>query len=136
MVPDVPKWEMKTLDLAGFDRLSVPMQSLVLVALTVPLFAVFAIVGDPSRGALVWTFSGALLIALNARRETTSFRELGLPAAVLLVMHLPLVIWNPLRHAPFFGGVIQPIALADGCIDYAFLWLTARIFKHGDVGEP
>ena len=127
---------MKTLDLAGFDKLSSPMQSLVLAALTAPLFAVFAIFGDLPRGVLVWTFSGALVIALNAHRETTSFRKLGPPAALLLVLHLPLVIWNPLRHAPFFGGIVTPIALVDGCIDYAFLWLTARIFKQGDIRQP
>lgn len=136
MVPDVPKWEMKTADRAGFDKLSDPMQSLVLAALTVPLFAVFAIIGDLPRGALVWTFSGVLLIALNAHRETTSLRRLVPPAAVLLVLHLPLVICNPLQHAPFFGGIVTPIALVDGCIDYALLWLIARIFKLGDVREP
>jgi hypothetical protein len=130
------KWEMKNLSLGGFDKLSVPMQSLVLAALTSPLFAVFAIVGDLSRGTLVWTFSGALLIALNAHREMKFLRKLGAPAAVLLVLHLPLVIWNPLQHAPFFGGIVTPIALVDGCFDYAFLWLIARIFKLGEVGEP
>ena len=122
------------MDLAGFDRLSVPLQSLALVALTAPLWAVFALVGDLPRGALIWTFSGALLIALNARRETTSFRRLATPTAVLLLLHIPLVIWNPLQHAPFFGGIITPIAMVDGCIDYAFLGLTARMFN-GDVGE-
>jgi hypothetical protein len=136
MIPDIRKWEMKTLNLAGFDRLSVPMQSLVLAALTAPLFAVFAIIGDLPRGTLVWTFSGALLIALNAHRETKPLRKLGPPAAVLLMLHLPLMTWNPLQHAPFFGGIVTPIAMADGCFDYAFLWLIARIFKLGDVGEP
>jgi hypothetical protein len=119
-----------TFSLASFDKLSVPMQSLVLAALTAPLFALFAIVGDLPRGTLVWTFSGALLIALNAHRETTSFRKLGPPAAVLLVLHLPLVIWNPLRQAPFFGGIVTPIAIVDGCIDYAFLWSSLQIFKN------
>jgi hypothetical protein len=130
------KMEMKTLDRAGFDSLSDPMQGLVLAALTAPLFAVFAIVGDLPRGALAWTLSGALLIALNAHRGTTSLRKLVPPAAVLLGLHLPLVIWNPLQHAPFFGGIVTPVAVVDCCIDYAFLWVVVRIFKLGDVGEP
>ena len=114
----------------SFEKLSVPVQSLVLAALTAPLFAVFAIVGDLPRGTLVWTFSGALLIALNAQRDNSSFRQLGPPATILLVLHLPLVVWNPLKAAPFFGGIIQSVALVDGCIDYAFLWSYLRIFRN------
>lgn len=121
---------------AGFEKLSFPIQSLVLAAATSPLFAIFAIVGDLPRGTLAWTFSGALLIALNAQREKTPFKKLGPPAVILLLMHLPLVIWDPLRHASFFGGIVTPIAVVDYCIDYAFLWLGARISKHGDVREP
>jgi hypothetical protein len=117
------------LDRSGFDRLSNPMQALVLAALTAPLFAVFAIVGDLPRGALAWTLSGALLIALNAHRETTSLRNLVPPAAVLLGLHLPLVIWNPLQHVHLLGGLCTPILLVDYCMDYAFLWLTARVFR-------
>ena len=127
---------MMTLDRACFDSLSDPMQGLILAALTAPLFAVFAIVGDLPRGALAWTLSGALLIALNAHRETTALRKLVPPAAVLLGLHLPLVIWNPLQHAPFFGGIVTPIAVIDGCIDYAFLWVAVRTFKLGEVREP
>jgi hypothetical protein len=114
----------------SFEKLSVPVQSLVLAALTAPLFAVFAIFGDLPRGTLVWTFSGALLIALNAQRDNSSFRQLGPPATILLVLHLPLVVWNPLKAAPFFGGIIQSVALVDGCIDYAFLWSWLKLFKN------
>ena len=105
------------------------MQSLILAVLSAPLFAVFAIAGDVSRGALVWAFAGALLITLNALRGTISLRKLGPPAAALLLLHLPLVIWDPLKHAPFFGGVIQPIAMVDGCIDYAFVWSWLKVCK-------
>jgi hypothetical protein len=122
---------MRTSPLAVFDQLSVPMQSLVLVGLTAPFFAVFALAGDLSRGALAWVFSGALLISANALREKASLKDLSLPALVLLVLHLPLLAWNPLQHARVFGGIVQPIALIDGCVDYAVLWLTTRIFKHG-----
>ena len=124
---------MKILNRVGFDKLSVPIQSLVLIAVTAPLFVVFAIAGDLPRGALAWTFSGALLIALNARRDTTSFRHLAPPAVALLLLHVPLVVWNPLRHARFFGGIVTPLALVDGYIDYAVLWLSARTFRHDDV---
>ena len=117
-----------TFSRAKFEKLSVPMQSLVLAALSVPLFAVFAIAGDLSRGALAGTFLGALMIAVNAQRENSSFRQLVAPAAILLIVHLPVVVWNPLKGAPFFGGIIQPIALVDGCIDYAFLWSWLRVF--------
>ena len=127
---------MKTLNRFGFDKLSDPLQSLVLTALTAPLFVVFAIAGDLPRGALAWTFSGALSIALNARRDRTSFRHLAPPAAALLLLHVPLVVWNPLRHARFFGGIVTPIAMVDYCIDYAFLWWSARTFRHDDVREP
>ncbi len=114
---------------AKFEKLSPLMQTLVLVVLPAPLFAVFALIGALSRGALVWTFSGALLIALSAHGETTSFKKLIPPAAILLMLHLPLVIWDPFKHAPFFGGVITPIALVDYCIDYAFLWSSLKIFN-------
>lgn len=113
----------------NFDKLSVPIQSLILVALSAPLFAAFAIAGDLSRGALAWTFLGALMIAVNAQRENSSFKQLGPPAAILLMAHIPLVLWNPLRGAPFFGGIIQPVALIDGCIDYAFVWSWLKLFK-------
>jgi hypothetical protein len=113
---------------ARFQRLSDPMQYLVLAALPAPLFAVFAMAGDLPRGTLVWTFSGALLIALNAHGETISIKKLAAPAAVLIALHVPLVVWNPLRHAPSFGGIVTPIALVDYCIDYAFLWSSLRIF--------
>jgi hypothetical protein len=117
------------LSLVRFDRLSVPVQSLVLVALSAVLYIPFAIAGDLPRGALVWTFSGALMIALNAQRDNVCFRQLGPPAVILLMLHLPLVVWNPLKGAPFFGGIIQPIALVDGCIDYAFVWSWLKVFK-------
>jgi hypothetical protein len=78
-----------------FDKLSVPVQSLVLVALSAPLFAVFAIAGDLSRGALAWTFLGALMIAVNAQRESSSLGQLGPPAAILLMAHLP--VWYGTR---------------------------------------
>jgi hypothetical protein len=127
---------MLTLNRAGFDRLSDPMQALILAALTAPLFAVFAIFGDLPRGALAWTLSGALLIALNAHRGKTALRKLVPPAAVLLGLHLPLVIWNPLQHVHLLGGLCTPILLVDYCMDYAFLWVAVRIFKLGDVGKP
>ena len=117
------------LSLVRFDRLSVPVQSLVLVALSAVLYIPFALAGDLHRGALVWTFSGALMIALNAQRDNSSFRQLGPPAVILLMLHLPLVVWNPLKGVPFFGGIIQPLALIDGCIDYAFVWSWLKIFK-------
>lgn len=117
--------------LARFEQLSTLMQSLVFAALTAPLFAAFMIAGDLPRGTLVWTFSGALLIALNAHKETAPLRKLGTPATLLLAFHLPLVIWDPLKHAPFFGGIVTPIVLADYCIDYAFLWLWLKCFKNG-----
>jgi hypothetical protein len=117
------------LSLTSFDRLSVPVQSLILVALSAPMFAVFAIAGDMSRGALAWTFLGALMIAANAQRENATFRQLGPPAAMLLMLHIPVVVWNPLKGVPFFGGIIQPAALIDGCIDYAFLWSWLKLFK-------
>ena len=112
-----------------FDKLSEPMQALVLAVLPAPLYAVFAMAGDLPRGTLVWTLSGALLIALNAHGATTSFKKFGTPAAVLVILHIPLVAWNPLRHSPFFGGIVTPTALVDGCFDYAFLWSWRRIFK-------
>lgn len=114
---------------AKFEKLSDPMQALVLALLPVPLYVVFAIAGDSARGAMAWIFAGALLIALHARGETKSFRRVAAPAAVLLALHIPVVIWDPLRHAPFFGGIITPIATVDYCVDYAFLWLWRRVFK-------
>ena len=120
-----------TLSRADFEKLPVLIQSLVFVALPAPLFVVFSILGDLPRGVLVWTFSGALLIALNAYRETAPYRKLVPPATVLLVLHLPLVIWSPLQHAPFFGGIVTPVALVDYCIDYAFIWSSLKIFKNG-----
>ena len=117
---------------ADFDKLSVPVQSLILAALSAPLFAVFAVAGDLSRGALAWTFSGALMIALNALRDNSSLRQLRPPAAILLMAHLPIVVWDPLQGAHFFGGIIQPIALVDGCIDYAFLWSWLKLFRAGE----
>lgn len=119
-----------TFSLAEFEKLSALKKSLIFVALTAPLFAVFALFGDLSRGTLVWTFSGALLIALNGHKERTPLRRLGPLAAVLLGLHLPLVIWNPLEHAPFFGGIVTPIVLVDYCADYAFLWLSLRVFRN------
>jgi hypothetical protein len=114
---------------ASFDRLSVPVQSLVIAAISSPLFAAFALMGDIPRGTMAWTLLGALLIALNAHREKTPFRNLLIPAMVLLILHLPLVITNPLEHAPFYGGIVTPIVLVDYCLDYAFLWLVLKIFK-------
>ena len=106
------------------------MQAVVLVLLTAPLYAMFAIAGDSPRGALVWTFAGALLIGMNARGEMKSFRKLAAPVAVLLALHVPVVVWDPLRHSRFVGGLVTPIAIVDGSIDYAFLWLWQRVFKH------
>lgn len=116
---------------ARFEKLSLPIQALVFIALPVPLFAAFSAAGDLSRGTLVWAFSTALLNALYACGEKTSLRKLGAPTAVLLTLHLFLVIWDPLRHAPLLGGLFLPIALVDYCIDYAFLWSSLQIFKNG-----
>ena len=118
-----------TFNPASFDKLSIPVQSLVLVALSAPLFALFALAGDIPRGALAGTFLGALLIVVNAHRDNSSRKRLGPPAVILLMGHLPIVVWNPLRDAHVFGGIIQPIALVDCCIDYAFVWSWLKIFK-------
>ena len=112
-----------------FEKRSEPVKSLVLALLPAPLAAMFAMAGDLPRGALVWTFSGALLVAVNAHAETNSYKKLMTPSGVLLVLHLPLVVWNPLRHAPFFGGIITPIAMVDYSVDYAFLWSWQKLFN-------
>ena len=114
--------------LAKFEQLSTLIQSLVFVALTAPLFAAFALIGDLPRGTLAWTFGGALLIALNAHKERASIKTLLPPVATLLMLHLPVVVWNPLEHAPFFGGIVTPIILVDYCLDYAFLWSWLKLF--------
>lgn len=118
---------------ARFEQLSEPMKSVVLALLPAPLFVVFAIGGDLPRGTLVWTFSSALLIAVNAQAENKSYKKLMPPSAALLVLHVPLVIWNPLRQSRFFGGIVTPITVADVCIDYAFLWLSQKIFDRDQI---
>jgi hypothetical protein len=125
--PELQEWQV--MNITHFDKFSIPVQSLILIALSTPLFAIFALAGDLPRGALAGTFLGALLIVVNAQRNNSSLRQLGPPAAILLMAHVPVVVWNPLKGAPFFGGIIQPLALVDGCIDYAFVWSWLKLFK-------
>ena len=126
----MPKWEIMNFNRAHFDKLSLPIQALIFIALPAPLFAVFSIAGDLPRGALTWAFSTALLNAIYAFKERKAFSGLGLPTAVLVALHVSLVIWNPLRHAPLLGGLFLPICLVDYCVDYAFLWSSLHFFKN------
>jgi hypothetical protein len=127
---------MLTLDRAAFDKLSLPLQALIFIALPFPLFFVFAMFGDLARGALVWFFSIGLLNAQYACRRERNPVVTGLITALLVVFHAGLVVWDPLRHVRLLGGLFLPIVTVDYCIDYAVFWVTARIFKHNDFGAP
>jgi len=120
------------LDRARFDKLSMPVQAIVFIALPFPLFIAFAAFGELPRGALAWWFAIALLNALYACEVKRISVTVGLTTAVLIAVHVALVMWNPLQHVHLLGGLFLPIVITDYCIDYAFLWLILRIFKMPD----
>lgn len=90
-----------TFDRAHFDTLNYAQRGLVFAVLPFPLFLTFAIAGDLPRGALVWAFCTAFLHALYACGDKRIHRKIGASVVILAVLHIMIVVQNPLRHFPY-----------------------------------
>lgn len=115
---------------ASLDRLSVPLQGLVFIAISFPLYLAFSLVHDEPRGVLVWACATGLLNAFYECTKKGTSHVLYRSIAVLVAIDVGLLIWNPLRQAPLLGGLFVPIAMIAFCVDYGILWLMQKTFSY------
>jgi hypothetical protein len=86
------------------------------VALTFPLFLVFALLGMPGNGRAAWIFAIVMTLAVKVRWELSECTWFWVTIAVLVAVHAPLIVLLPWTSKWVPAASIYPLAVLDGIV--------------------
>lgn len=96
------------------------------VALTSPLFLVFAAFGEPGKGRAAWMCAGVFLIVAKVRWDLRHQAWFWWTMAALLALHLPLVLLVPWTSKWIPAALIFPILVPDLVLIFVCIRLVEK----------
>jgi len=111
-----------------FDRLTRKAAVLVLLC-SLPFSFLFDHLGDPARGRAVSICVAVLLTAVWVRWDLRKYVWFWITISLVLILHIPLLIYIPWTNKNYPGAVLLPEALLDFCIVYGCIKLAEKVMK-------
>ncbi len=111
-----------------FSNLPFAWQGAAVDLITLPVWIVSAVVGQSSRGEILWFL--AVVIALNAIAHWNLHEQSWFWSVLVAVffVHLPIIWWDPLHGKHVMGDLITPFVFADYAFAYGVLVLARKFF--------
>jgi hypothetical protein len=99
----------------------------------VPLFFLFALLGDPGRGRAAAISWGMIMMAIRARWDLRRRGWFWVTAAVLVGFHAFLVQYIPWTDKSYPGYALLPVGLLDYGAMYGCIKLVEKVIKKPPV---
>jgi hypothetical protein len=94
---------------------------------TLPVWILFAVVGQFSRGEIIWLVITVTALFVRVRWELRGQPWFWAVLGIYACAHAPLVWWNPLQGKHVVGAVIVPFMFLDYSVLYGVVFLTGRL---------
>ena len=122
------------------DPKPIDYSGLIILALSYPGYLILDFLGRRQMGYTAWMILIAIMVAVRGRWELRKHIWLWVVAAVLLLLHIPLLFIVQWPHHTWIPGVaLLPFVVADGLFDYAVIGIVERIvakFAPADDDQP
>jgi hypothetical protein len=103
--------------------------ALVAILCSLPLFFLFAYLGDPGRGRAASICAAVILTAIRARWDSRKHGWFWITIAIVVFLHVPLVLLIPWTNKSMPGITLLPIAFLDYAIVYGCIKLVEKAMK-------
>jgi hypothetical protein len=114
-----------------FDRLT-RKSALVIALCSSPFFFIFAYLGDPGKGRAAAICSIAIITALWYYWDLRRHVWFWFTAAIVIMLHVPVVLYVPWTDTKYPGVVLLPFGLLDYGIVYGCIKLAEKVMKRSD----
>jgi hypothetical protein len=105
---------------------------LMVILCMVPLFFVFALMGDPGRGRAAAISGGVIATAVRACWDLRKYAWFWTTAAVLIALHVFLVVHIPWTDKSYPGYTLLPFGALDYGIMYGSFKLAGKLMRRSD----
>lgn len=114
-----------------FDRLT-KKTAVVALLCALPFFFFFAALGDPAKGRAAAGCVGISVFVVWIRWDLRRRVWFWATVAILVVLHVPLVLFIPWTNTNYPGVVLLPLGLLDLAIVYGCIKLVEKVMKRSD----
>ena len=117
-----------------FDRLT-RKSALVVLLCSAPFFFIFAFLGDPARGRSAAGCCGMIMLAVWMRWDIRKRVWFWATITILVLLHVPLILFIPWTNSNYPGVVLLPAGLLDFTIVYWCIKLAEKVMSRGDAAS-
>lgn len=100
---------------------------LIVTVCVVPLFLLFAFIGDPGRGRAAVIGAGVLMTAVRASWSSRTHTWFWAVSTVVIALHVFLLFRIPWTAESYPGYMLLPFALLDYGVVYGSFTLAANL---------
>ena len=120
------------------ERVNDAKQGMKVAFLTLPIWGICALFGYAAIGFNLCCLAGILGIIIQVKQELHSCKWFWILLAVIVVVHIPLVVWAPWNGKRFMGVQMKPVFFADSILIYFLVYLGEKVFsrKIDSANEP
>ena len=105
---------------------------LVVILCIVPLFFLFAVLGNPGRGRAAAICGGVGMTAIRACWNLRKYVWFWIALAVMVALHVALVLFIPWGDKSYPGYALLPVAALDYGIVYGSFKLVEKVLMRSD----
>jgi multisubunit Na+/H+ antiporter MnhB subunit len=105
---------------------------LVVILCCLPLFLLFAVLGDPGGGRAAMIAAGVNMTAMRACWNLRKHRWFWMLAGLVIALHIFLVLSIPWSSKSYPGYALLPVAIVDYGVVYGGFKLAEKILKRTD----
>jgi hypothetical protein len=114
-----------------FDRLTYKA-AWVAILCGLPFFFFFAYLGDLAKGRAVAGCVGMIVLVVWMRWELSRYVWFWMTITILVLAHVPLVLFVPWSNKNYPGVVLLPVGLLDLAIIYGSIKFVEKLMKGSD----
>jgi len=125
-------------DKSPFDKLT-KKAALVLVLCTLPFSFLFDYLVGPAKGRAAWGCVGMIATAAWLCWDSRKRVWFWVTIMILVLLHIPLVLFVPWSNTNYPGVVLLPVGLLDFAIVYGCIKLVEKVMKRAqppDAAQP
>jgi hypothetical protein len=104
-------------------------QGFLLALCTAPIMLPFAFTNQIAKGENAWLAAMIIAAVARVRWELRSYAWFWGVIGLLVVMHIPMILWAPWTNSHYLGYAMAPFILLDFAVVYGVVKLTEVLLK-------
>lgn len=130
------EYHMKTTDANQSSNVFTRKWTLLVILCVLPLFVIFAVLGDPGRGRAAAGAAGVIMFAARACWDWKEHIWFRVTLAIIIAVHALLVALISWTSKSYPGLILFPVAVLDFAIVYGCIKLVHKMIMGNDQASP